>query len=241
MSASVDEIIRSNSINLTLIALGILFVQVIISILLKEKSEFLKFVLFGTITIVVILNTLYLVSSTIYLNNIAISKGPVHYHADFRIFDCSREVELIDPEGLSNKVGTETLHEHNDKRIHIEGVIVEERDASIGRFFNVVGRKMTSGEIEIPTEDGVLKRQNGDLCPDGSSGVIQVFRYKTDPQAKTFIQEKLADPINYVISPYGQVPPGDCIIVEFGPQKEKTEYLCEQYQLKMQRGELNGY
>lgn len=216
-----------------------MLIVIAISILVKEKGESLKYILFGILTLVIIANTAFLAGSTIYLNQISSSKGPVHHHADFRIFDCDKEIELIDPKGFSNKVGTSTLHEHNDKRIHIEGVIVEPKDASLGRFFEVVGGKLSSRRLIIPTENGLVERNNGDLCSNNEQGEVQVFVFKVDPSTNTFTQEKITLQEEYIISPFSLIPPGDCIIVEFGPQKEKTEYLCEQYQLRLQKGELN--
>ena len=30
----------------------------------------------------------------------------------------------------------------------------------------------------------------------------------------------------YILSPASKVPPGDCLIIEFGPEKAKTEHIC---------------
>lgn len=239
MTATFEEIIHIFSVNLTYISLFLLLVIVAISILVKEKTEILKYILFIILALVIVGNTAFLAGSTIYLNQISSSKGPVHHHGDFRIFDCDKEIELIDPKGFSNKVGTSTLHEHNDKRIHIEGVIVEEKDASLGRFFEVVGGELVSKRLVVPTENGLVERNDGDVCLSEEPGEVQVFVFKTDPATNTFTQEKITLQEEYIISPFSLIPPGDCIIVEFGPQKEKTEYLCEQYQLRLQKGELN--
>ena len=44
----------------------------------------------------------------------------------------------------------------------------------------------------------------------------------------------------YVLSPYSQIPPGDCIIIEFSEEKQTTEHICETYKVAVQRGELSG-
>jgi hypothetical protein len=64
-----------------------------------------------------------------------------------------------------------------------------------------------------------------------------------DPTKKSgFIYEKLKleDFTGYVLSPYFNVPPGDCIIIEFGPSMDSTDKMCETYRLAVSKGELDG-
>lgn len=238
VALTIDEAIRLNSINYTLISLGILFVLLILSVLIKQKSEILNYLLFGGIALVILANSIYLVASTLYLNNISTSKGPVHHHADFEIWDCGKALDLVNPEGWSNKIGTSTYHEHNDKRLHIEGVIVKDSDVNLGRFFEVIGGELTNTSIIVPTIGNVTSRKTGDLCENGEVGELQVFLFKTNEEAKSFTQQKLADFPNYVITPFSQVPPGDCLIIEFGASKDRTDKLCEQYEVKKMKGEI---
>ena len=55
-----------------------------------------------------------------------------------------------------------------------------------------------------------------------------------------FEQQKLDNFEDYVLSPYTQIPPGDCIIIEFDAEKEKTEHICESYKVAVGRGDLSG-
>jgi hypothetical protein len=200
----------------------------------------LKKFLFAGIVIPTLLTSFYLAGSTIYLNIVSSSGGPVHWHADFQIWDCGKEVELEDPTGfLSNKVGTATLHEHNDQRIHLEGVVVKEAEASLGHFFDVVGGKISANEIQVPTNNGLIIRRNGDGCGDGKSGILQVYLFRTS--GDTYTQEKVANPEKIILSPHGAVPPGDCIIMQFkSTVEDKTDKICQQYRIKEQLGELHG-
>ncbi|MBI3103976.1 hypothetical protein HYZ05_03470 [Candidatus Daviesbacteria bacterium] len=232
---SLDQIIRTNSVKYTLIAIVLLSILTVISLATRNKSEFFKYLLFGGFVLISLLTTLYLGGSTIYLNQKSVTGGPVHYHADFEIYNCGEKVELKDPQGLSNKIGSEVVHEHNDDRIHIEGVILDEHDASIGHFIKQIGGELRRDHLIIPAEDGLLELENGQRC-DGQVGSVQVFVYQTEDQY--FTRQKLTDPEDYIISSYGQVPPGDCIIIEFGPQKEKTDKLCNFYKIAIQKGEL---
>lgn len=228
-----ESAIAQTSYNILMVACVVLAILVIVSLKTKHPSQHLKQFLFISIIIAVAVPTLYMSIATIYLNNVSISKGPVHWHADIDIYNCGKEVNLQDPQGvLSNKIGTATLHEHNDKRIHLEGVVVHEDDASLGKFFRVIGGEITPSSITVPTDGGKLPLVSGSMCPDGQEAQMQVFVYQTDAELY-YTQKKLEDPASYLISPESVVPPGDCIIVEYGPVRDKTDKLCRSYKVAM--------
>lgn len=233
---SLGDIIRGNSIKFTILASVLLLILLVSSHLFKERNAILKKILFWSIIVVIVLNTLYLSLSTIYLNISSKSGGPVHYHADFEIYNCGQEVEVKKSEGLSNKVGSELVHTHNDKRMHIEGVILDPHEQSIGHFFENLGGELDSGILTVPTESGMLTLKDGDRCPDGNIGSLQIFVYSTHD--KFFEQKKLTDFEDYQVSPFTQVPPGDCVILEFGLPKLRTDKLCESYQIKKNLNQL---
>lgn len=242
---NLEETIRTNSLKFSLLALGLLLILAVIAVFLKNANGRVKYLLFGAIALVSVLTTLYLVGSTIYLNQQSETGGPIHWHADFEIWHCGRQVNIEDPAGFSNKVGTEVVHEHNDNRMHFEGVLLALHDASIGHFFESLGGSMSSKHLTIPKDSGLTTYQDGDVCPDESAAEMQVFVYKQslpsdDGQTKDreFSQKKLKDPQNYVISPFSQVPPGDCVILEFDKPKEKTDKLCNFYKVAKEKGEL---
>ena len=95
----------------------------------------------------------------------------------------------------------------------------------------------------MPTDDRFKEMKNGDLC-NGQPGKLQVFLYKIKNPEQTknwiFEQTKIENFEDYVLSPYSQIPPGDCIIIEFDVEKEKTELICETYKVSIDRGELSG-
>lgn len=233
---NLEEIIRTNSLKFSILSLGILLILAVIAIFLKNTNDRIKYLLFGAIALISIATTLYLAGSTIYLNQVSVTSGPVHWHADFEIWHCGRQINIEDPKGFSNKVGTEVVHEHNDNRMHFEGVLLELHDASIGHFFEALGGSMNNKQLTIPSENGVKTYKDGDICSDGTQASMQVFVYQT--KDKTFIQKKLEDPQNYVISPHSQVPPGDCIIIEFDSRKDKTDKLCNFYKVAKDKGEI---
>jgi hypothetical protein len=235
-----EESIAKNSINLLVGATIVLAVLVGISLHAKHLNEGLKKFLFIGIVLVTVIPTIYMIASTVYLNTVSASKGPVHWHADIEVWACGKEIELQDPTGfLSNKIGTSTLHEHNDKRIHLEGVVVHPEDASLGKFFQVIGGEISNDSLIVPTNNGPVPYTNGSMCADGSVGEIQTFVYQVDKEGY-YSQQKLANPEQYLISPYSQVPSGDCIIIEFGSNKDRTDKLCKQYKVAEEIDKLKG-
>lgn len=230
------EIIASNSFNAVLSASLVLIILVGVAFLIKKPAEVLKRLLFTLICIITILTTVYLASLTVYLNNVSASKGPVHYHADLEIWGCGREYDLINPTGWSNKIGTPTLHEHNDKRIHLEGVIVEKQDASLGKFFKVIGGQISTQRLAFPSTMGQATFASGQSCPDGVPATLQVFVYKV--VQGTAVQTKVSNPAEYIISPESQIPPGDCIIVEFDKNKDLTDKQCRSFKVAKELGKI---
>ena len=142
---------------------------------------------------------------------------------------------MEDPKGLSNKVGSETVHEHNDKRMHFEGVMEDLRHASLGHFFKEVGGSLDSEHFTLPTHGGMTTLESGQKC-NSEPAKLQVFVYSTHD--KTFSQQKLQDPAEYIVSPHSQAPPGDCVIIELDKEKAKTDKMCNFYKVALQKGEL---
>lgn len=204
-----------------------------ISLIIKKPSKIAKTLLFGLMCFITIGSTVYLSGSTVYLNVISDSKGPVHWHTDFEVWSCGQELELIDPANWwENKVGTATLHEHNDKRIHLEGVVVHKTDASLGKFLKVVGGNLSNDQLIFPSNDGLITLKSGDSCPNGQTAQLQGFVYKVTDGA--YKQEKLTDLPSYIISAESVVPPGDCVIIELDSPKDKTDKLCRSFKVAEQ-------
>ena len=241
--ADIGKQLKSSSTTYITIASIIAVILVLFSIYEKDKSEKMKMFLFLGIAIPIIIATAYSAGSTIYLNLISEAKGPVHWHADYEIWDCGRKIDLIRPEGISNRVGSAVFHEHNDNRIHVEGVVVDKAEVDLHNFFATVGGMLSESTLYLPVDGGFAEMKNGNLC-NGKEAMIQVFLYKVkNPEdAKNWVyeQQKLEGFENYVLAPYSNVPPGDCIIIEFDIEKERTEHICETYKSAMLRGELNG-
>src|SRR3989344_5325201 len=237
--ASGDDVqkFQADSIQIVIIASGIIIVLILISLLVKNKPENLKVVLFFSILVITLSATFYVAYMTVTINLTSETKGPVHWHADFGIYKCGEKLDLVDPQGATNRVGTSVFHEHGDDRIHVEGVVIDKRDADLHNFFRVIGGELTNTKLELATNMGMVEVNDGDLC-NGKQGKLQGFVYKTE--GSKYDQLKLDKLQDYILSPHQLVPPGDCIIIEFGEEKERTENICETYRIAIEKGEIIG-
>ena len=192
---------------------GLILLSLVLYTLATQNKR--KKIIFSAIVVITLLTTVYLLIGTTYINHKSFTKGPVHWHADFEVWECGRQIELKDPEGISNKVGSMVVHEHNDNRIHIEGVLLTKEEGEIEEFIESIGGELTATSLKVPTQEGMqeLKRCSKDAQ-------LQVFAYQT--RNGKVSQRKLDNPQEYLISPHSQVPSGDCIIFEMDSPKEKT-------------------
>ncbi len=231
-----DAYYSSLSLKAALFSSFIIALCVILSFRVRNKQRF-KTLFFLGIAIPAALTTLFIAGSTIYVNVLSTAKGPVHWHADFDVYDCGEKMQMKESEGFSNRVGSSKFHSHDDHRIHVEGVVIDPKEIELSSFFSVIGGMMTQNYMKIPINQGMVELKNGELCK-GKPGKIQAFVYTT--KDNVFSQKKILNFEHYVLSPHSLVPPGDCIIIEFDEEKEKTEYLCETYKTALQRGEVRG-
>ncbi|MBS3114354.1 hypothetical protein J4448_04595 [Candidatus Woesearchaeota archaeon] len=188
---------------LTAVGYGSLIFGILIVVILlfhKIMNDAVKKIVYFLIITITSLVTIYLVLTTLHLNIISQTKGPVHWHADFEIWVCGNEIKLAEPKGLSNKQGVDLMHAHNDNRIHVEGVLLDKKQASLGAFFHAIRGSISSDGLEVPTNDGLVKVHEGDLCNEKPAKLY------------VFVNGNLIDnPSAYVIAPYEKVPPGDRI------------------------------
>ena len=239
--ASIGSNLEEQITSLSWQAVGVgtlaLIILIIIASFTRERFPKLNKPIYTLILVAVIVPTITLVASTVYLNTQSYPGGPVHWHADIEFWACGNELELRDPKGaLSNKIGSPTLHEHNDKRIHLEGVPITDQDASLGKFMKTVGGKVDSNNLIVPVNSNNVFENDYDgdgkftdlnyliddrFITDGFNGKIAKFETGKNGCASTEPAE--------VISPDSSVPPGDCIIMEYDLRKDFTDKLCEQF------------
>ncbi len=226
-----DYLISTSAVILAIILI------IIISLFLKEKGEGVKALLFGLICLSAISYTVFLSGNTVLKNVKSETKGPVHWHADFLIYKCGVEVKLKSPEGISNRIGEPLLHEHGDKRIHVEGAVGKLEDVSLNKFFNSIGGQMTDMELTVPTNYGAESLRSGDSCVEEKS-FLQVFVLSVNEGL--IEQRKLENPAEYILAKETLVPNGDCIVIELDRLKNRTDYLCESYKAAKEQGKIYG-
>ncbi|MEK7548592.1 MAG: hypothetical protein AAB499_01685, partial [Patescibacteria group bacterium] len=118
------ELISQLSLRAVYLASALIAVLVLAAILVQFK-QLGKQIVFWSLVAIILATTVFISTATIYLNQQSLTGGPVHWHADYQVWRCGQELELVSSRGFSNKVGTPIIHGHNDKRVHIEGVITE--------------------------------------------------------------------------------------------------------------------
>jgi hypothetical protein len=106
---------------------------------INKLSNKQKKIFFSIMVIPIVFSSLFLAGHTVYENLTSITKGPVHWHADYEVWACGEKLDLVDPEGMSNRIGTSVFHEHGDNRMHVEGVIRNLQDANLENYFKTVG------------------------------------------------------------------------------------------------------
>ena len=155
-------------------------------------------VIFVIICFVVVSITGYILFDTLGNNILSWSRGPVHWHADLDIVLCGEQRFFSSPtSNLLNRVGTPAVHHHDDMRIHLEGVLMTAKEATLGHFFDA---------IAVPFDrDRIFEYRNGDSCSNGKPGKVRMF---VNGVEHFEFRE-------YIIAPYPDVPPGDRISITF--------------------------
>jgi hypothetical protein len=231
-----------------------LIVLVVAAVITHERWPKFKAPLFTLIALVTVGTTLVLGGGAIALNINSPVGGPVHWGADYQIWACDNQLDLRDPHGLvGDRIGTPTLYEQNGSHIHYDGTPAQlPDDASLGKFMTAVGGEISDSSLVVPLNDqngfvgtpntpeqvqpylstdksGVSARfVNNQKCGDARAEV-QVFVYSYNDGTKTYTQTKLDHPSTYELSHSQTSPPGDCVVVEFAPSKDRTDHLCFSY------------
>ncbi len=192
---------------------GFVLVLSVYSIFYEKKlSEQTKKIIFVAVALPTVVATLYMAGTTVYLNLISESGGPVHWHADYEVWVCGEHlINFEKPVFPSNKVGSPVFHHHDDFRMHIEGLVIDTVDVSLGEFFKVIGGDFTGESFTMVNED-LSKRiiTNGELC----NGRPAKWRLYAKNWGTSQFEEKM-ELEDYVIQPHFNVPPGDYLFLVF--------------------------
>lgn len=123
------------------------------------------------------------------------TRGDVHWHAGLVLTVCGENVPLPQPLGVNDKVhgepfvGTPLMHLHQGPLIHVEGVIVNKEDITLGKFMKVIGLNFKDDEL--------LDKKNGVVCLNGKQGRVRLLVDGTE--SLELSQKIIQDDENYEI------------------------------------------
>ncbi|HSP55163.1 MAG TPA: signal peptidase I [Dehalococcoidia bacterium] len=131
-----------------------------------------------------------------------------HWHAPYQFFACGEK----QPNAAAWHSGVDTS---GDGIIHIQPAysFEEGSGASLARWFEYGGGLLTETEIMIPQSAKTFR--NGDLCPDGKPGTLQVFVTRAGESA----EERLSGDALHQYIPHD----GDRIRIVFGSPEEPIQ------------------
>ncbi|MFB6242236.1 MAG: hypothetical protein ABEJ36_05570 [Candidatus Nanosalina sp.] len=237
--------INFTSYTTTLIGLGTLSTLLLASISFYQEDDLTmhdKNLLMNGFLIAVLVPSLYTAGAFLHQSQTSWSGGEIHYHADYEVVVETdgklKTLDLVDPTQfckeakhqssfmckLSDRTGTTRYHEHNDNRIHLEGIFEKKEEATLAAYFETFDGELSNTRLAYPTNDGwfnisesrdkslkiVVNRGTGGnrhWCVIGN----EVSRENTCVNPYT---GKLAtSPSKYIVSPHKKGPSLDDIFI----------------------------
>jgi hypothetical protein len=207
---------------------------------LRDKNILMKGFL-----IAVLVPSLYTAGAFVHQSQTSWSGGEIHWHADYEVMveenNEYQQLDLIDPSNfceetrhesttmcsLNDRTGSTKYHEHNDNRIHLEGIFKEREDAVLSAYFETFGGKLTNTELRYPTNDRMVEKAEGNsetlkiLIKQGVGGnrewcaIEKQSNLSQEDICRTSEGELATTPSNYVISPYKRGPTLDDIFIVY--------------------------
>jgi hypothetical protein len=221
-----------------------------------------KNILMNGFLIAVLVPSLYTAAAFVHESQTSWSGGEIHWHADFEVLveqDGELErLDLIDPGNfcettrhestymcsVNDRVGSTEYHEHNDNRIHLEGVFKKREDASLASFFDQFNGELTNNKLVYPTNNGTVTRvedTNNTLKVLVNKGVGDRYwcavgnRVSGDDRCSSH-GEIASSPADYIISPYSRGANLDNIFIVYD-----SKTMVEALQDVRDDGEYRGF
>ena len=167
-----------------------LVVLALVAIITKHKFPDLKLPIFVLLVTIMLSPVLAIGSTTLYFNRHSESGGPVNRVAGIEFWACGNELELKDPNGFwSNKIGSATLYEQNDRQIHVNGPIIDKTDASLGKFMYEIGGAISPSGLVVPVNSNGQITEN-DIDGDGASDLYsyELNNFKVYDGDRTYLK-----------------------------------------------------
>jgi hypothetical protein len=251
--ATVAAILYLPELNLINYVMPVIYAGFISSILFAAISFYReedltlrdKNLLMNGFLVAVLVPSLYTAGAFVHQSQTSWSGGEIHWHADYEVIVEENgeynQLDLIDPTNfcdetthesstmcsLNDRTGSTKYHEHNDDRIHLEGIFKEREDAVLSAYFETFGGKLSNTELVYPTNDRVVQKAEGSgqtlkiLVKRGAGGnrewcaIEQSSNLSEEDICRTSEGELATTPSNYVISPYKRGPTLDDIFIVY--------------------------
>ncbi|MBI2148915.1 hypothetical protein HYU23_04495 [Candidatus Woesearchaeota archaeon] len=128
------------------------------------KSKTTKYVITAAVILLIVFGGYYFIIKPITSFKPYYS-GFYHWHANFEASICGEPAQVRCGAGMC---GPMNMHHHNDNIIHIEGnTIAKQQDLQLGNFFHGLGLDFSNQSL--------LGKKNGDLCPNGKLGTVNMY------------------------------------------------------------------
>lgn len=217
---------------------------------LKDKN-----LLMNGFILAVLVPSFYAAGAFVHQSQTSWSGGEIHWHADFEVIVEEdgeyRQLNLIDPSefcestqhesstmcALNDRTGSTRYHEHNDDRIHLEGIFKEREDATLSAFFETFGGELTNDKLVLPTNNGTVRRVEGSekslkiLVQKGVGGNRRwcaIEERGVTSEENICLTEKgdlATEPSYYVISPFKRGPTLDNIFIVYDSKSIENALL----------------
>lgn len=253
--AAIQFMPEMNFVEYVLPVLGVSSIALIIltvESLIKEDDLTLhdKNILMSGFMVVILGSAFFTAGAFIHLSQTSWSNGEIHWHADYEVLVENNEgnlerLNLIDPSNfcketphessymcsLSDRTGTTKYHEHNDNRIHLEGVFKERSDATLSAYFDTFGGKLTSSGLVYPTNEGSVEISES----SGDNRTLKIIVNSGVGGERGW--NIINNPSEYVISPYKRGPTLDDIFIVY--DSNSANYVKEQF--RVNNGTYRGH
>lgn len=229
------ERISLQLIFLTAALIGVLFFFFFIT---RRANKLDSRVVFFAITACVFATTALLIMSTLFLTFTSWSKGPIDWRAYLEIWACDKEYSPYIYDSKEQTYGPRIIYDKDQKQIQLRGLMKRPEDSTLTQLIEGLGGELTAQSLMLPINNGTVRFTNNDRCGQDKAEV-QVFVYHMNRDG-TFAQRKIMAFSDYQIQPFSSVPPGDCIVIEFSPPKDRTDKKCRSYSQAQYKGELRG-
>ncbi|QKQ98718.1 hypothetical protein GKQ38_04295 [Candidatus Nanohaloarchaea archaeon] len=201
-----------------------------------------KNVLMNAFLVAILVPSLYTAGAFLHESQTSWSGGEIHYHADYEVIVNTsgnlHTLDLVDPTNycssattqstlmckLNDRTGITKYHEHNDNRIHLEGIFKEREDATLAAYFETFHGELSNTRMVYPTNNRTVEvTENADknlkiIVNRGTGGsrhwcIVGDQASKENTCVNPYTGELATSPSEYIISPHKKGPSLDDIFI----------------------------